>query len=208
MIGNDRTRRLRPVHAMFAAVLAAALVAACGGSDSPAPAAPATPPVAAGPVPEIRVLSNRADVISGGDALVQLLAPAGVNPATLKVDVDGVDVTTAFALRADGRYYGLVKGLKVGKNILRATLPGKDSGKLEITNYPIGGPVISGAQVMPWTCATKVASPSATNPDLGDPLDAQCNIAAPVYRYQYRTLGGSFCSSTTFRNLARASLKA
>ncbi len=194
-LSSYRARRAWPLHATLAAVASASLIAACGGSDSPAsPDAPVTPPVAQGPVPEIRVLSNRADVISGGDALVQLIAPAGVDPASLKVDVDGVDVTSSFAQRSDGRYYGLVKGLKVGANILRATVPGKDSGKIVITNYPIGGPIISGAQVKPWTCATKVASPTLTNPDLGNPLDDQCNIAAPVYRYQYRTLGGSFAA--------------
>ena len=46
----------------------------------------------------------------------------------------------------------------------------------------------------PWVCTTKVATPSANNPDLGDPLDAQCNIAAPVYRYQYRTLTNAFAT--------------
>ena len=38
--------------------------------------------------------------------------------------------------------------------------------------------MFSGPQVQPWICTTKVTNPNATNPDLGDPLDAQCNIAA------------------------------
>ncbi|MCJ0765233.1 DUF6351 family protein [Variovorax terrae] len=196
MHGTPARRRL--ACGLTVAAVAAALLAACGGSDGLSPG-PAGPPgggttVTPGPIPELRVLSGRADLVSGGDALVQLLAPAGVAVASLQVDLDGKDVTAAFALRADGRYYGLISGLKVGKNQLRARVPGKDGAKIELTNYPIGGPLISGPQVKPWTCTTKVASPTLTNPDLGDPVDDQCNIAAPVYRYQYRTLGGSFAT--------------
>ena len=38
--------------------------------------------------------------------------------------LNGRDVTRRFAERADGRYVGLVKGLGVGGNRLRATAPG------------------------------------------------------------------------------------
>src|SRR5213596_3197339 len=47
---------------------------------------------------DIKVLSNRADLISGGDALVEIVLPAGVDPASVRVDVDGRDVTAAFAV--------------------------------------------------------------------------------------------------------------
>ncbi|NUZ04711.1 DUF6351 family protein [Piscinibacter koreensis] len=163
---------------------AAAVLVGCGGgggSDSDA-----------GPAATIRVLGTRADLVTSGDALVEIVAPAGVDVTTLKVDVDGTDVTSAFAKRADGRTVGLVSGLKNGKNVLRVAQSGRSGATLEITNHPRGGPVISGAQVGPWVCTTKVTTPNATNPDLGDPLDAQCNIAAPVYRYQYRTLNNTF----------------
>ncbi|RZI68862.1 MAG: hypothetical protein EOP79_03055 [Variovorax sp.] len=197
---GDRTRKALPL----AAIAIAALLTACGGSGgdnnvntpTPPPAGGGEttppPPVAQGPTPEIRVLSNRPDIVSGGDALVQVIAPADVEASALRVSVDGRDVTSDFATRSDGRFYGLVTGLKVGANSVRADVAGKDAAVLTVTNFPIGGPVISGAQVKPWTCATKVAAPTATNPDLGEPLDEQCNIAAPVYRYQYRTLGGAF----------------
>src|SRR5439155_15739170 len=75
--------------------------------------------------PEIVVLSNRADLISGGDALVEIKVPTWISAAKgVKVDVDGVNVNGAFAVRADGRYYGLVTGLKNGANVLRAMIPG------------------------------------------------------------------------------------
>ena len=49
----------------------------------------------------IDVLSNRADLISAGDALVAVDVPAGVDPANVRVTDDGRDVTSAFALRAE-----------------------------------------------------------------------------------------------------------
>ena len=64
------------------------------------------------------MLSNRADLISGGNALVEIKLPdkAKAKPADVRVDVNGVDVTGAFAVRADGRFYGLVSGLAQGAN--------------------------------------------------------------------------------------------
>ena len=64
-------------------------------------------------VQSLEVLSGRADLVSGGDALV---AAKVSGPAT--VDVNGVDVTGAFAVRPSGRLEGLVTGLKVGENVL------------------------------------------------------------------------------------------
>ena len=42
---------------------------------------------------QVKVLSNRADIVSGGDALVQVVPPAGVRAAKMRVEVDGRDVT-------------------------------------------------------------------------------------------------------------------
>src|SRR6185436_4658596 len=63
---------------------------------------------------DIDVLSNRADLISGGDALVEIiLRDRGRSRlSSVRVDVDGRDVTSAFAVRADGRFYGLITGLR------------------------------------------------------------------------------------------------
>jgi hypothetical protein len=87
---------------------------------------------------KIEVLSNRADLVSGGDALVVVSAPA-------RVYRNGTDVTGAFA-RRDGHFEGLVTGLRDGANTLRAQLPDGSGAKLTITNHPIGGPVFSGGR--------------------------------------------------------------
>jgi hypothetical protein len=43
--------------------------------------------------PAIHVLSNRSDLVSGGDVLVQVAPPAGVPAAKLHVRLNGNDVT-------------------------------------------------------------------------------------------------------------------
>jgi hypothetical protein len=142
-------------------------------------------PAVAGKVPaaaaamKINVLSNRADLISEGDALVQIVVPSGVDPSSVKVDVGGRDVTSAFAVRADGRFLGRVEGLALGPNVLTANLPNKHGSRITITNYPKGGPIFSGGQIQPWLCTT-------SSNGLGPEQDAQCN-AATTYQYFYRS---------------------
>ena len=155
-----------------------------------AAACAATPAAAA--APEIRVLGNRADLVSGGDALVEIRWP-GAAPSGYVAMLNGRVLRGVFEPRADGRILGQVTGLRDGVNLL-SVRAGGEGARLAITNHPNGGPLISGEQVGPWTCTTKVTNPSANNPDLGDPLDAQCNIAAPVMRWQYRTLTGGFAT--------------
>ena len=79
---------------------------------------------AVGAGPEIVVLSNRADLISGGDALVQINLPPAVNPALgVKVALNGTPINSMFAVRPNGHYEGLVTGLNNGDNLLTVTTP-------------------------------------------------------------------------------------
>jgi hypothetical protein len=118
----------------------------------------------------VQTVSNRADLISGGDAVVQVDLPAGVDSAD--VSLNGVDVTDAFAVRPNGKFQGLLTGMHNGANDIVATAAGQQA-ELTITNHPIGGPVFSGPQLQPWYC-------------LAGALDAQCN--RPVtYAYQYKS---------------------
>src|SRR4051812_15815073 len=108
----------------------------------------AIPPAMATPAPpSIQVLSNRADLISAGDALVAIGLPAGADSA--RVTLGGRDVTNAFARRPNGRYEGLVTGLALGDNVVIARLQSGASAKLTIVDHPNGGPVFSGPQVRP-----------------------------------------------------------
>jgi hypothetical protein len=142
--------------------------------------------IAASPI-EIHVLSNRADLISGGSALIEVVVDGTFAPSSLRVDLDGQEVTDAFAVRADGRFYGLVEGLRDGINTLTARVAGGQGARIVSTNHPKGGPVFSGAQVQPWICQT------TNSPSLGPAIDAQCN-APTAYRYLYRNTAGQFAS--------------
>ncbi|HSR99228.1 MAG TPA: DUF6351 family protein, partial [Kofleriaceae bacterium] len=55
---------------------------------------------------QIKTLSNRADLISGGDALVEAVLHSGLAFRSLSLTVNGRDVTSSFAVRADGRITG------------------------------------------------------------------------------------------------------
>src|SRR5688572_17757969 len=121
---------------------------------------------------EIVALSNRADLVSGDDVLLEVRLPTGVAPTDVRVDVDGRDVTSAFAVRDDGRVLGVVEGLALGMNTVTATA-GDQAARLEVTNHPIGGPVLSGPQIQPWYC-------------LDGALDAQCNRPT-TYQWFYKS---------------------
>lgn len=142
-----------------------AVIAVAAGAATPAQAAPDDL--------RIEVLSNRADLVSGGDALIRVVVPQRRRTEALKVEVDGRDVTAS--LGSDGT--GLVEGLREGENVVTATLPGTRGARLTITNHPIGGPVLAGAQVQPWICRSGAQ-------------DGQCNRPATVSRFfKHATLG-------------------
>ncbi len=122
---------------------------------------------------KIHVLSNRADLISGGEALTSVSLPSRVKPSSVTVTLNGNNVSSEFALRANGNYEGLVTGLTLGSNVLEAQAPGT-SDRVTIFNHPIGGPALAGPQVEPWRCENS------------DATDSQCD-APPTYTYEYKS---------------------
>lgn len=62
------------------------------------------------------------------------------------------DVTPSFGVRPNGKFEGLVTGLRLGANRLRAVAPDARGATLTVTNHPLGGPIFSGPQIQPWTC--------------------------------------------------------
>src|ERR1700754_4794626 len=71
---------------------------------------------------EIVTLSNRADLISGGDALVEIRVPdRKVSLSRVKVKLNGHDITSSFTANAPARTLrGLVTGLVQGRNEISA----------------------------------------------------------------------------------------
>ena len=170
----------------IASVTCAALVS-CGHDDG-------TPVVLTGT--SVKVLSTRADLVTGGSALVEVDLPANAVPGRLKVMVGSTDQTTAFTVRSDGRIVGLVTGLANGDNPVTVTsVDNSFSGtRLTVTNHPIGGPLLQASQPQPWVCATPVPTSATTTTAATNAsglsttaVDAQCDIAAESHFF-YRTL--------------------
>ncbi|PTL58521.1 DUF6351 family protein [Paraconexibacter algicola] len=121
---------------------------------------------------EIDVLSNRADLLSGGDALVAIAVPEGRRVQDLRVTLGSTDVTKQFAVRADGRFGALLTGIPDGPVRLAARLPDRTGASIRLVGHPNGGPVFAGPQVQPWACQSGAR-------------DAQCNQPAS-YQLLYR----------------------
>ncbi len=133
--------------------------------------------------PEILVLSNRADLISGGDALVEIKWPAGTDTNNAQVTLNGVSVKSAFATR-NGHYTGLVTGLGNGDNVLTASPQGGTAAQITITNHPITGPILSGPHITPYECRLPDNNLVATG-------DADCSAMTQV-EYFYASRSNTF----------------
>ena len=142
---------------------------------------------------ELKVLSSRPELVSGGDALVQVSVARGIKLANVKVLRNGQDVTASFSADFDGKgLVGLVRGLVNGANMISAQVRGRTTDRLTLTNYPKWGPMISGPHEQPYYCRTDAFTtnmPGGVN--LGAPLDAKCTVATRVH-YMYRTTANTF----------------
>lgn len=143
----------------LALVVAAGTVLAAG---VPALAAAEEWPGAGGDQVVIEVVSGRADLVSGGDALLRLHAPDGVDAGDLVVTADGRDVTDAFVTQDDGAALGLVDGLDLGDTRIQAQAPDGRGARITLTNAPQSGPVFSGPLIEPWTCTNGSDEPDCS----------------------------------------------
>jgi hypothetical protein len=164
----------------IAVLIGAALLAGCGGSGSDSDGNGGTggsggSSGGGGRPVSINILSNRADLVSGGDVLAEIVLPAGADVSVLTANLNGSPITPSpFTQRADGRVIGLLGGLIPGSNTLTAQLDGGPVSSATIVNHPNGGPVFSGPQLMPWVCRNAAAT------------DAQCNQSVE-YTYFYKS---------------------
>ena len=118
-------------------------------------------PIDNGDAVQVRTLSSRADLVSGGDAFVEIVLPAGTDVTAVVVDVDGVDVSSAFVPGGSG-LRGLVTGLPLGPSAITATLPDRSGARLDVFNAPQGGPLFSGPLIEPWTCTNGSEEPDCS----------------------------------------------
>src|SRR4051794_9848670 len=137
-------------------------------------AAPAEARMAA---PKITVLSNRADLVSAGVTLVRVTLPRGVKPSRLRFTAGRRTVTHSLHRTGPRTLDGLVRGLPVGRTALVARIRRGSAARLYVTNHPVGGPVLAGPQIQPWTCQDGAK-------------DKQCD-APTTYQFFYLPKGSS-----------------
>lgn len=147
------------------AVAGMGLLMACGG---------------AGPDYRVEVVSSKAHLVSGGDALVRVHAPEGT-----AITLNGADVSESFHAVGDS-LLGVVEGLTEGANTLAV-----GATEVELTNYPATGPMISGPHEEPFICGVAEANVALTGESLGEPLDEDCSAATRV-DYVYLATDGEF----------------
>jgi hypothetical protein len=197
---------MRPPSSTRRAIAALLLVTSCGdagagpdtatagastGTSSTDPSTTGDPPTTGGKADMplepttlvVAVLSSRPDMVTGGDALIEVRF-ADVTAGTITVRAGDVDVTAAFQPIGDDRLLGLVEGLELGDTAIEASAPGQTPATLVVTNYPIEGPMISGPHQAPFACRT-------VDSGLGEPLDADCSVATR-YEYFYKNTLGEF----------------
>lgn len=136
---------------------------------------------------EIKVLSSRPDMVSGGDALIEIKAPSGTEPNQVTLQLNSKDVSNLLHPDPEtGSLRALVGGVVNGKNILHAAVKGKPAldASLTLTNFPITGPILSGPHLSPYECRTVESG-------LGEPLDSNCS-ATPKTEYFYRASNNTF----------------
>jgi Tannase-like family of unknown function (DUF6351) len=138
----------------------------------------------------IDAISSRADMASGGDALIRIDAPAGVALDTIALTVNGNATGTRLTPNvATHSVTALVSGLRPGRNLLSATAPGAARpATLAVVNHPGTGPIVSGPHEKPFVCETADFR-LRSGGTLGPPLDADCSVRTRV-DYVYRSTGG------------------
>lgn len=175
------TRTVQSYGALAACV--AASLAGCGGDDNAPGPAPA--------VLEVKAVSTRADMVTGGDVLVDVALPAGVAPETVTLALNGRDVSAQLKPDSQAKALrGVVSGLSVGDNVLTAS-GANARGELKLKNFPLSGPVFSGPQEKPFLCQTAQFRIYPNGPFLPAAQDAACSVATRV-DYVYRAADDTF----------------
>lgn len=147
---------------------------------------------------EVKVLSSRYDLVSGGNALVEVRASEGALASELRLSLNGRQLVTPLKFdQPSNTLRGIVSGLDVGANWLQVRGPTGYSVSQPLVNHPITGPILSGPHMTPYECRTVESG-------LGEPLDANCS-APTKYEWFYKSTGpavGTGPSATQFKPLA------
>ena len=153
---------------LLIAALAAVSVAVASAAVAKHPKKPKKPLLS------ISVLSGRADLVSGGSALVAITLPGRADAKQRqghRRPPERDEASSRSARTGTSRVWS--PGLNLGRNVLQATLKSGWAARITLVNHPSSGPVFAGPQLKPWTCQT-----GAT--------DKQCD-QPPTFTYLYKS---------------------
>lgn len=142
----------------------------------------------------LKVLSSQPQYVSGGDARIQINAPARLHPS-ISLWLNGQPLAAALQSSGDS-LEGVISGLSVGSNLLEARTMAGVRASLTLVNHPVTGPMFSGPQQQPFVCMTNQSAVGK------QPLvDTAAPPGYPVTDSNGNTIGYSRdCSITTFVN--------
>jgi hypothetical protein len=157
---------------------------------------------------QITTVSARNDMVTGGDVLVRISAKDVKVLTGLRIKLNGADTTTAFRQTVDGTALtGSINGLRVGANLIEVSGPPSLAASLEITNFPISGPVFSGPHQQPFICQTQ--SFKDLPGKLGPAKDEDCSIERRIdYVYASRDNTFKLLTDINARPAGMATMKA
>jgi hypothetical protein len=168
------------IRALAGCAVIAVTAAAPAIAQTAAPVAAAAKPVQ-GKI-EVRVLSSRYDLVSGGDALVEVRASEGAKASELRLSLNGRQLTPPLKFdQPSNTLRGVVTGLDNGGNWLQVSGPTGYTVSQPLINHPITGPILSGPHLKPYECRTRESG-------LGEPTDANCS-APTRYDWFYKPAG-------------------
>ena len=168
-------------------LLAALVLSACDNSGtSTTSEAPQSAGTQASGELAMDVLSSRPDMVSGGDALIEVTTPKGTILSDVTLTLNGQVITEQLSAVDEDVFRGLISGLVVGENQLQVVANASEQSPITmtLTNFPITGPIVSGSHLDPYECQTEQAG-------LGAPLDADCSAPRKI-EYFYRSTDGEF----------------
>ncbi len=125
-------------------------------------------------------------MVTGGDALVQVTGPDERSLQALRILLNGRDITQAFrGVKEPRSMLGLATHLNIGHNALELIYTGSRQAALDVTNYPMTGPVLSGPHQSPFVCQTEFWG-------LGPALDSDCTANTRIEYQYWSTAAGKF----------------
>lgn len=135
----------------------------------------------------ISVVSSKKDLVTAGDAVIEVALPAGVTASQVKLLRNGVDVTPSLVATDSQTLRGIVTGLVDGQNQIDAVIDasGRKFATLTVRNSPVTGPILSGPHQRPWICETEASGLGAP------PAAGPCQVATR-YDWFYKNTAGAF----------------